>query len=287
MKRRIKLTESSLRNIVKESVKKALKENAWGYQRPVDNFHPDWWYYRQDVKPDYLDYDDPFDDDLDDEEIKENKQHKTNKNIKRRIKLTESTLRKIVRRTIKEVLEEPSSMIKAIMNSCGVDAKEAQEYLDSAAEEIHSWISQGVNPLAPTGYGGNYFEEQLSNLGLDYDYLMDFAQYCYGTYDESKYTGDDNLWSEEDFFLFLENQMAEEFLPLKLNTDMRLSIAEFRYDGIDKADELMRQDIHRAYNKIKKEMPKDIAKVGKPRIQNNPNGSQDFIVPIEYNEDQV
>ena len=55
MKRTIRLTESDLHRLIKESVKCALSEGeAWANQPPIDEFHPDWWYYRQEVEPEGL-----------------------------------------------------------------------------------------------------------------------------------------------------------------------------------------------------------------------------------------
>lgn len=76
MKRIIKLKESDLHRIISESVKRALSEGeAWANQPPIDKFHPDWWYYRQEIEPKGAEDFDPGID-SDGAEIGESKLHK-------------------------------------------------------------------------------------------------------------------------------------------------------------------------------------------------------------------
>ena len=60
---------------------------------PIDKFHPDWWYYRQEM-------DEP-DDEIDN--IYKNESRNMNKKL---IRLTESDLHKIVKESVKRVLKE-------------------------------------------------------------------------------------------------------------------------------------------------------------------------------------
>ena len=53
MKRTIRLTESDLHKIIRNVIRENFDEaNAWSKQPKIDRFHPDWWYYRQEVEPD-------------------------------------------------------------------------------------------------------------------------------------------------------------------------------------------------------------------------------------------
>lgn len=96
MRRRIRLSETDLHRVIKESVKRVLSEGeAWANQPPIDEFHPDWWYYRQEVEPEGLEDFDPCMD-LSDEEYDEHL----------RQKFGESKLRRVVKETVKRVLRE-------------------------------------------------------------------------------------------------------------------------------------------------------------------------------------
>lgn len=54
----IRLTESKLRNIIRESIRQAIYEGeAWANQPPINEFHPDWWYYRQEIGPEGMEDD--------------------------------------------------------------------------------------------------------------------------------------------------------------------------------------------------------------------------------------
>lgn len=126
--------------MISDSVKKVLNETKWigpndepidgpDYDSidnpsqnnlpPIDRYHPDYWYYRQEEEPydptydeGYLDdfsvnNDNEFKDDLDDWGIEENKQYNTNRNInKKLIRLTESDLKQIVKESVSKILSE-------------------------------------------------------------------------------------------------------------------------------------------------------------------------------------
>ena len=216
----------------------------------------------------------------DTENIYENKQVK---------KLSKSRLRKIIKESLNKVLKENASIsiIQAIMQSCNVGETEAQEYLDNAAREIHSWMDQGVDPSRQTGYGGNYYEEQMEGLGLDDDYLMDFAQYCLTTYKPQE--KDENTpMSEEETISVLEEHEDDLLSPFRLYVDRQTSVIQLYYSAINKADKALQYDIIKKYKQIKKELPEWCPViVNEPRIEENPNGTQDFIVNIEYDENEA
>ena len=96
MKRIIKLKESDLHRIISESVKRALSEGeAWANQPPIDKFHPDWWYYRQEIEPKGVEDFDPGLDSDDDVEYG-----------RRKDRSDESRLNRIIRESIKRVISE-------------------------------------------------------------------------------------------------------------------------------------------------------------------------------------
>ena len=206
------------------------------------------------------------------------------------MKLTESQLRKTIKESIRKALKEESdfpSMLKAIMQACNVDETEAREYLDNAAREIHSWMDQGVNPSRQTGYGGNYYEEEMQGLGLDSDYLMDFAQYCLSTYKPQE-KDESTPMSEEETISVLEENENELLSPFRLYVDRQMSVIQLYYSAINKADNALQQDLARKYKQIEKELPEWCPViVNKPRIENNPNGTQDLIIDIEYDENSA
>ena len=104
MKRTIRLTESDLHRLVKESVKRALSEGeAWANQPPIDEFHPDWWYYRQEIEPEGIKNFDPLMD-LSDEEHDE----------LLRQEFGESKLRRIIKESVKRILSENRGKINEI-----------------------------------------------------------------------------------------------------------------------------------------------------------------------------
>lgn len=48
--KKYRITESRLRNLIRESIRQAIYEGeAWANHPPIDKFHPDWWYYRQEI----------------------------------------------------------------------------------------------------------------------------------------------------------------------------------------------------------------------------------------------
>ena len=117
MKRIIKLKESDLHRIISESVKRALSEGeAWANQPPIDKFHPDWWYYRQEIEPKGVEDFDPGLDSDDDVEFGESKLHNAIREaIKSELGMTdkqkqsrsdESRLNRIIRESINRVIRE-------------------------------------------------------------------------------------------------------------------------------------------------------------------------------------
>lgn len=99
MKKTIRLSESDLHRMIKESVKRALSEGeAWANQPPIDEFHPDWWYYRQEVEPEGIEDFDPLMD-LSDEEYDEHL----------RQEFGESKLRRVIKESVKRILKEDDS----------------------------------------------------------------------------------------------------------------------------------------------------------------------------------
>lgn len=96
MKKTIRLSEADLHRMIKESVKRALSEGeAWANQPPIDEFHPDWWYYRQEVEPEGIENFDPLMD-LSDEEYDEHL----------RQEFGESKLRRVIKESVKQCLTE-------------------------------------------------------------------------------------------------------------------------------------------------------------------------------------
>ena len=108
MKRTIRLSESDLHRVIKESIKGILSEGeAWANQPPIDEFHPDWWYYRQEVEPEGLEDFDPSMY-LSDEEYDEHLRQEfgeSNESVNRTIRLSESDLHNMVKAAINEVLD--------------------------------------------------------------------------------------------------------------------------------------------------------------------------------------
>ena len=94
----------------------------------------------------------------------------------------------------------PEKLVKAVMNSCSTDEKTAKEYIESGVRSIHEWMDKGVDPSSQTGYGGNYFEEELDNLGLDMDYELDFAELCVYNYQP-----------KEKFYLYIDGKKDQVF----------------------------------------------------------------------------
>ena len=143
MKQKTRITESDLNRIIKKSVKNILNEAKWIVSNgeeiegpeydsivnpsqnnlpPIDRYHPDYWYYRQEEEPydptydeGYLDEytvnnDAEFQDDINDWGIEENKQYNKNRQMKRTIKLRETELKRMIAESVKRVLRESNEM---------------------------------------------------------------------------------------------------------------------------------------------------------------------------------
>ena len=192
------------------------------------------------------------------------------------MKITESKLKSLIKKAINEAMGGSLSMVQAVMNACGVDEKEAEQYIDNAAQEASYYMDDQREFY-------RVMQEEMRNIGLDMDYTMEFAQRCMlfapNKEEEADYMTEDELYEE------LENKYADAFVPLKLLTDRRNSIIEFYYENINRVDKKLQYDVVRAYKRLKKELPKELPiKIEEPYISDSMNGSQTFIAFADYDE---
>jgi hypothetical protein len=168
MKRIIKLKESDLHRIISESVKRALSEGeAWANQPPIDKFHPDWWYYRQEIEPEGVEDFDPGIDSDDDVEFGESKLHK------------------VIRESIKRVLME--SEIPTYENPVFINC--------SSPEDADATVEIGYSSYASSLF---YVGGCGTDLGAAFGAVVD---YLVSNNIVDHYTGDDELVAEypDDF----------------------------------------------------------------------------------------
>lgn len=120
----------------------------------------------------------------------------------------------------------PEKLVKAVMNSCSTDENTAREYIENSVKSIHEWMDKGVDPSSQTGYGGNYFKEELDNLGLDSDYELAFAELCMYNYPKKeRYTvyvdgdkfetftdeTDAEIAADHEFYLAVVDDVLDEY----------------------------------------------------------------------------